>query len=485
MPHAPRILLVDDEPKNLKLLEVQLAPHGYELLTASTGDAALQQAAAHDVDLILLDVMMPGLNGFEVTRRLRAQERTRLIPIVLLTALHETEDRIQGIKAGCDDFLSKPFDRHELLARVKTLLQIGYYRSLLDEKEKFEHVMNHIQDGIVVLDRHGGIVRLNEQAAALLGVEAARPPADLIRALPDRFTIHDAGDLAQAITTAPLAFDLERSETETARALILAVRSRVVRDPAGAISSIVLTLRDVTDERKEEVLKRTFLDLISHKLHTPLAIITVNASTLHDGVLGPLTPQQQEAVDMILETADDFNELLGKVLRFTTRGTEALPPGEPLVLEEFLPPLIETLTKRTPQKPVEWQLQCERRDAATRLNRFYLELIFGHLVDNAIQFNDQDRVRLAVRVRPQDGQLAISIEDNGRGIPPEEQRRIFTTFYQVEKDFTGNVEGAGLGLALVKRLVTSYGGTIELHSELGRGTTFTFTVPATSRTPDA
>lgn len=127
-----RILVVDDEPTNVKLLEANLLPQGYEVLTASNGDEALRIVSTNNVDLILLDVMMPGIDGFEVTRRLRAEENTRLIPVVLITALKETVDRIKGIEAGCDDFISKPFDKNELLARVKSLLRI---KSLHDELE--------------------------------------------------------------------------------------------------------------------------------------------------------------------------------------------------------------------------------------------------------------------------------------------------------------------------------------------------------------
>lgn len=172
-----RILVVDDEPKNAKLLEALLVPHGYEVITAMDGEGALRVIAERPIDLVLLDVMMPGLNGFEVTQRLRTSEHTRLIPIVLITALKETEDRIRGIEAGCDDFLSKPFDRHEVLARVKTLLQLSYYRSLLDEKEKFESAMDRIEDGIMVVNQDLRIGRLNQRAADLLTIDPHVQPA--------------------------------------------------------------------------------------------------------------------------------------------------------------------------------------------------------------------------------------------------------------------------------------------------------------------
>src|SRR5512141_1803265 len=131
-----KILCVDDEKLNLKLLKSILAPEGYEFLGAETGEAALAQVAQDPPDLILLDIMMPGMTGFEVLRKLRADEKTRLIPVVMVTALRETEDRVKALEAGCDDFSSKPFDKTELLARVKSLIRIKSLHKEVEDSYK-------------------------------------------------------------------------------------------------------------------------------------------------------------------------------------------------------------------------------------------------------------------------------------------------------------------------------------------------------------
>jgi signal transduction histidine kinase len=105
-------------------------------------------------------------------------------------------------------------------------------------------------------------------------------------------------------------------------------------------------------------------------------------------------------------------------------------------------------------------------------------MIMRNLVENAIKFNDKEIIKISISVKKAAQELEISIYDNGRGIPAEDQGKVFEKFYQIEKFFTGNVEGAGLGLALVKRLVSAYGGQIDLKSEIGKGATFTVTVPA-------
>ena len=136
MKDKEKILIVDDQANNTELLEAYLAPQGYDVIIASSGRQALEELSGGEIDLILLDVMMPGMDGFEVTRLIREDENSRMIPVVLVTALHETEDRIKGIEAGCDDFISKPIDRMELLARVRSLLKIKAYNDLLKNYRK-------------------------------------------------------------------------------------------------------------------------------------------------------------------------------------------------------------------------------------------------------------------------------------------------------------------------------------------------------------
>src|SRR5712691_11410589 len=124
MAQQSTILIVDDEPFNVDLLEQQLEEFGYATVSASNGQEALDKVATEAPDLILLDVMMPVMDGFTVCRTLKADEETRLIPIVIMTALGDVEDRIKGIEAGADDFLTKPVNPRELIARIQTTLRL-------------------------------------------------------------------------------------------------------------------------------------------------------------------------------------------------------------------------------------------------------------------------------------------------------------------------------------------------------------------------
>ncbi len=132
--HNPKILVVDDIPVNIQLLQAFLATQNYKTYIARNGEEALQQAETVEPDLILLDVMMPKMNGFETCKLLKKSEKARYTPVIMVTALNELESKIKGIEAGADDFISKPFNKLELLARVKSLLRVKTLHDQLQEK---------------------------------------------------------------------------------------------------------------------------------------------------------------------------------------------------------------------------------------------------------------------------------------------------------------------------------------------------------------
>src|SRR5262249_8776833 len=133
MERPPTLLLVDDTRANIRVLKAMLAPRGYELNSAASGEEALALIAAHPPDLVLLDVLMPGMDGLEVCRRFRADQRTHVLPVIMLTASADQE-RVRGLEAGADDFLTKPIIRGALLARVGSLLRIKQYQDTIEQQ---------------------------------------------------------------------------------------------------------------------------------------------------------------------------------------------------------------------------------------------------------------------------------------------------------------------------------------------------------------
>lgn len=191
--NAGRILVVDDEPGNILLISHILASQGYEVATAASGEAALDQVPLFHPELILLDVNMSGIDGFEVCRRLKSSPGTRLIPIVLVTGLTELQDRIRGIEAGADDVVTKPFARSELTVRIRSLMRLKRYTDELDSAEAVILSMARI---IEARDPYtaGHCDRLAQYACALgdrLGLDA-----DQQIALRRAGILHDVGKIA-------------------------------------------------------------------------------------------------------------------------------------------------------------------------------------------------------------------------------------------------------------------------------------------------
>ncbi len=210
-----RVLVVDDDLLNRKLMEGLLRPHGYDIQTVATGSEALYVMAREDIDLVLLDVMMPGLDGFEVCRAIKAEEETRMTPVILITALDDVETKIRGIEAGADDFITKPPNREELTARVKSLLKM---KRLNGNLTSMENVLFSLAKSVEAKDRYtqDHVDRVCEIAIAI-GKEMGLPEMDL-EALRFGATLHDIGKMGipEEILNKPGPLDeRERAVIET------------------------------------------------------------------------------------------------------------------------------------------------------------------------------------------------------------------------------------------------------------------------------
>src|SRR5271155_1213589 len=187
------ILVADDQLSNRELLDELLTTQGFKVITVADGAEALHEMSRVPTDLVLLDVMMPHLNGFEACKRIKSNPDTYLIPVILVTALSDKQDRIEGIRAGADDFLTRPVDRTELLARVRSLLKL---KQRTDELERAEAVLFSLARSIEGKDPYtrGHCERLADYSASL--GEHLRLPEDQVTALRRAGVVHDIGKIA-------------------------------------------------------------------------------------------------------------------------------------------------------------------------------------------------------------------------------------------------------------------------------------------------
>lgn len=212
MAERSKILIVDDEPFNVDYLEQELGDLGYETISAANGQEAVQKVAVEAPDLILLDVMMPIMDGFTVCRILKENEETRLIPIVIMTALGAVEDRIKGIEAGADDFLTKPVNEQELLARIRTALKLKHTvdHKIGELRRVKDHFANFVPEAVKRLvaanPEAPGLAKKHERDVSVLFLDISgytrlseRLPPEALNALVERYFsafldhIHEAG----------------------------------------------------------------------------------------------------------------------------------------------------------------------------------------------------------------------------------------------------------------------------------------------------
>ncbi|MFA4827670.1 MAG: response regulator [Thermodesulfovibrionales bacterium] len=256
MKDKPVILVVDDQPQNNELLEAHLAPQGYEIVKAASGEEALEKLSNNQIDLVLLDVMMPKMDGFEVLKKLRADKKTRLIPVVMLTVLNETEDRVKALEAGCDDFISKPFDRHELLVRVKSLLRIKSLHDEVDEAREYaENIINTVREPLIALDQDLRVVTASRSFYEVFKVKPEETVGQLIYDLGDKqWNIPKLRELLETILPYQTSFDNYEVEHDfaTIGRRIMLLNAQQIHRVWGKKMIILLAIEDSTERKRLE-----------------------------------------------------------------------------------------------------------------------------------------------------------------------------------------------------------------------------------------
>lgn len=496
-----RVLAVDDEPESVELIHEYLASRGYEVSRALSGENALRMLNEERVDLVLLDVKMPGIDGYEVLRQIRQNEATRLIPVVMITALDSKEDKIKGIENGCDDFISKPFDMREVQARIKMLLEYNYYRSQLHEKERFDSIVHRMEDGVVVLDGNLRICRINSVAAKLLNISQRDKPEDFLRHLQKQFVAHYNGDFAGDITRTMILCDLERVRADNEPEVILNLKTTIIRASDGKVTDIIMIMRDVTERKQAEeklkhaytYLKRTQFQLVqaakmscigtlvgsvAHEINNPLGSVLIGVQFLKTALSREDIPQEQ-----IVETVHRLETSVKRCIHITQSLLDLSYASkgsfEPVSLNEVVEKVCTFLEHDMSMYNIdmEWKLHPEL--PLVKGNIQLLQQVLLDLVVNARwaikkkSENGGGSIVIRTSADRARGMVDLSISDTGVGIAEENLKKVFEPFFTTKK--VG--EGTGLGLSIVGNILKEHNGTISVESELGKGTTFIVSLP--------
>ncbi|MFY9221164.1 MAG: response regulator [Blastocatellia bacterium] len=491
MQYTSTILIVDDELGGRKNLEGLLIGHGYNLIFANSGLEALDKASELFPDLILLDVMMPGIDGFEVCRRVRSEPLLAEVPIIMVTALDDRSFRLQGIESGADDFISKPFDRVELRTRVKSILRLNRYRKLLLQKANFEKLIELSPNGIVIVNVLGIIQLANPKIGQILSL---KNETELLGK-----EIFEFIALEQKEIFLKSLEDVIKASKQIKHTEITMVRSNKMEFPAeldadsfiweGETATQII-IRDITEKKmlETQIFRTQRLENIgalasgvAHDLNNILSPILMSI-----GLLRKRIPDEKsnKLLNLLEETTNRGAELVKQVLSFG-RGLESkciVINIKTIIME------IEKILKETFPRLIKIKVELEGNLWSINANTTQIHQILMNLCINARDaiaeegticisasnlFVDDTYVQEKDEI-PKGFYVVISVADTGIGMSDELIEKIYEPFFTT-KDFG---KGTGLGLSTVSSIVKNHEGFIKVNSQIGKGTEFKVYLPA-------
>ena len=408
------ILIVDDSPANLRLLGGIVSAEGYQPRLIPNGPLAMKAVQTEPPDLILLDVGMPGMSGYEVCARLKADAAYRRIPIIFISALGETEDKVRAFETGGVDYVTKPFRAAEVAARIRTHLTLSEMSLSLER-------MNAV---------------LEEQVAA---------------------------------RTAQLAAGVARLQEEMAERR--AAEEQVRQLNRGLEERIAERTAQVEEANRE---LEAFADSVSHDLRAPLRAIDGFSAKLLKDHAGQVGGEGRRLVDLVRANVRKMSLLVDDLLALSRTGRATLASGR----VEMEPLVRAALAEAAPDPGIRARIGFRLGELPDGLgSEPLLRQVWINLLSNAVKFSGKtERPEIEVEGCREGGAAVYRVRDNGAGFDPKEAGRLFGAFQRLhsQEDF----EGTGLGLALVERIVRRHGGRVWADGAPGAGATFSFSIPA-------
>ncbi len=484
MTYQSTVLIVDDEEVIRETLEGLLLPQGHHLAFAGNGVEALTKAAQLMPDLILLDVMMPDMDGFTTCEHLRADHILAEVPIIMITALDDRESRLRGIKAGADDFITKPFDFVELQLRVQTITRLNRYRRLLTERHKFEWVVEQDKDGYLIVNEKDEILYANPQARLYLNLAELSGPVGSktflgVSRQQYRCEPEAAWATWPASSPIPSPYYLVRPETSTGESLWLQVEQMRMSSSRSS-ENYLIRLHDISATVVAQNLMWTFHGQIDHKLKTPLAKLTGFLKILREG-RSTLSIEDQESFFAIVETnANQLQDEILAIFQYVESLTLAKRSRSRCSLAE-IEAIMAKIKINLELKVMElaYHQPVDPPNTYLPTSPEAMELILWELLENAKKFHPTHSPRLDIKISAVAGGLQLQIKDDGLTLLPDQLARMWAPYYQVEKYFTGQMPGMGLGLAMVAQLVWGMAGVCRAYNrEDGPGVVIELELPA-------
>lgn len=535
-----KILVVEDSPTQAIRLQHILEKRGFEVAIALNGKAALEQLENDHPSIVISDVIMPEMDGYELCKRIKSDERLKEIPVVLLTSLSDPEDIIRGLEVGADNFITKPYQEKLLVSRIQYIivnreiraksttglgieiffagrkhyleadriqivdLLLSSYETAVHnyhdlektnddlarvnelvsaEANKLRTLIECLDAGIAVTDENDVITGINSRFAELFQVSRPYILGETI------WTLHKNNPSLEIVSEIISGFKnssmLQRVSIDRKilnRDLSLRVQPIIEN---GVYKGGIISVIDVSDfvQAQEQTklankAKSQFLANMSHEIRTPLNGIVGMAQLALNSTLDD---HQREYIEAIRTSSLDLINIINDILDFSKieAGKLSLFPA-PFSLRESVSNVMSNLALQAYSKGVELIYNVDR-DTPDKLigDAGRLRQILINLVGNSIKFTEHGEIYVYVKAELLPGQsvkLYFTVRDTGLGIPKDKLDTIFQAFEQVDSSSTRKFGGAGLGLAVSSQLCQMMGGEIWVESELGQGSVFYFTV---------
>ena len=455
-----RILVIDDDISvRLRLAELLTANGDFSVEEADNGTDGLRLVTEFAPDLVLLDLMMPGLTGLEVCTQVRQNPRSREVPIIVLSAADESDAMIAALDAGADDYLRKPFSSAELRAKVRTITRLNRFRGLAGERDRFRWLLDHSLEPLVIVDGDGLLVRANARAQEVFGLPAEPAGQDRIELAavvsqhfradpPDAWAAWREGRLPTGT-----AFAIYQPETPQVAPRWFEVERQAL-DGTSAQTLLKFTNRSGLVRRELETF--TFQSLISHKIRTPLNGLGPILSFLEECGSFEGDPDVSEMLRLARKSAERLEETLLSILRHHEAVFQPDRGAAPAALQSLAEVAQSAAQAAGLAANLTWAgPRCSVAHAAV------LEVVFHELLGNYAKFSEAPRHGLNVDVRPAaDGSGEIRLFAPGVGLPPDVVAQLGRPFWQLEGRFSGEVPGMGLGLATARMLLRNVGGDL-------------------------
>ncbi|HJT16788.1 MAG TPA: response regulator [Thermoanaerobaculia bacterium] len=503
------ILLVDDQPANLLALESILSDMDQNLVKAESGRSALKALLEKEFAVILLDVQMPDLNGFETASLIRERDKSRDTPIIFLTALSRNETNVfRGYELGAVDYIFKPFHPEVLKAKVGVFVELFRKREAIKKQAQAlgrlsrqnELILRAAAEGIIGVDLNGISTFVNPAAAAMVG----RHPDDLA-GRDIHSIIHPAVpgvatcDVRRCPFFAALHVDRLHDDIEDTffredgTSFPVEFRVSPMHDENGRKIGSVITFRDVSEKRAaaqaaenerryreaeaQNRAKDNFLATLSHELRTPMTSILGWVQFLRGGDY--TEDELREALQMIESSAKLQKRLIDDMLDVSRIVLGKFHVDlRPTHLSEVVEAAVSNARPDASERGVRLTSEVDKCEDLVAADATRLQQVIGNILSNAIKFTPAGK-RVDLKLQRVDGSMRIAVCDEGEGIEPSFLPFVFDRLRQADN---AKRAGLGLGLAIARHIIDLHHGDIEAQSDgIGKGATFIVTLPAIPR----